>query len=176
MRDRTSRRGSRASACWTLAEASTRPAALVRPRPGRAGTGELLGDLFALDPWDPAGPRWSNLTADASGDAPSPRSSPGFACAGGRLYVHSGNSDAGASRCPAPRCMGLPLRKGPLRGCAPIFRAAAWPFRPRDICNCTRCDAPSSDGRLGNPTRSRRFVPQRQRMYAVVAWPLATPP
>ena len=48
---------------------------------------DLLGDLLV---YDPVAMAWTDLSAAASGTAPSPRCFHGFTAAQGRLYVHGG--------------------------------------------------------------------------------------
>ena len=52
----------------------------------------LLGDLHV---YDPAAMAWTDLSAAASSDPPSPRASFGFAPAMGKLYVHGGQGENG---------------------------------------------------------------------------------
>ena len=64
----------------------------------------LLGDLHA---YDPAAMVWTDLSAAASSDPPSPRASFGFAPAMGKLYVHGGQGEDGMwpSGCKQHRCV-----------------------------------------------------------------------
>ena len=53
---------------------------------------DILGDLHV---YDPVAMTWTNLSAGASGTAPSARYGHGFTAAGGRLYVHGGEGSIG---------------------------------------------------------------------------------
>ena len=54
----------------------------------------MLGDLHV---YDPVAMTWTNISAAASGEHPSPRGTHGFTAAGGLLYVFGGLSEQGAA-------------------------------------------------------------------------------
>ena len=80
--------------------------------------GERLNDLFAFDLDNLA---WIDLSIPIAGTPPQSRSEPGFAEAGGKLYVHGGQGETGAAEIvrgvgSLAACLSLPVQRRYGRG------------------------------------------------------------
>ena len=131
--------------------------------PARGAPGGNLDDLFVLDPADPAGLAWVDLTARALGTPPSARSYHSLTAAGGVLYVFGGwpgftgsgtvaatGAPRAARRCAAGR--EGPARHtvsaGPLPGRRAGGRAAP---RPARVAERVRPESPRRAGPIAGP-------------------------